>query len=138
MGRKCCVPRCKSGYRSNQTKISLFKVPKENDKLLMWQRKIPRADRDLTSKDHVCELHFQKEFVIREVKTEAYTVRSKKIIKSENKMAIFPCELHSEEILSTCIYFYISMRIKQYYNQQCKNDIKASCNKKKQAKLQNT
>lgn len=72
MGRKCCVPRCNTGYNSNKEKISLFKIPV--NKLEEWSRTIPRKDRKLTTRDHVCVKHFKDDEIITEIKTDAYSV----------------------------------------------------------------
>lgn len=70
MGRSCFVPNCKSGYDGN--KVSLFRVPPA--KVDIWKKHIPRQDKVLTSKDFICEKHFQPEFIIRKVKTDTYSV----------------------------------------------------------------
>lgn len=72
MGRKCCVPKCTSGYDKCKEKFSLFAIPK--DALKEYNRAIPRKDKILTEKDHVCEKHFTPECIIRELKTDCYTV----------------------------------------------------------------
>lgn len=66
MGKKYAVPNCLSGYRSNKEKVSVFSTPK--NKLLEWQRAIPRANRSLEETDLVCAKHFLKEDIITEVK----------------------------------------------------------------------
>lgn len=70
--RYCFAPGCDSGYNSNKEKVSLFKVPQ--DKLKEWSEVVPRADRKLSIKDALCEKHFFKQDVIREVVTETYSV----------------------------------------------------------------
>jgi len=66
----CFIPGCKTSYvtKSAQPKcsLSLFKVP--DHKWSIWSSAISRADRQLTAKDRVCELHFHSEHVIREDK----------------------------------------------------------------------
>jgi hypothetical protein len=37
-----------------------------------WSRAIPRADRQITNRDHVCELHFAPHFIIRNFRGECY------------------------------------------------------------------
>lgn len=63
MGKKCFVPRCKSGYDSCKEKVSLFSVPKTEDRLEVWRRAIGRKDRVLQATDCVCEKHFEAKFV---------------------------------------------------------------------------
>lgn len=70
--RYCFAPNCNSGYKSNTEKVSLFKVPK--NKLKEWSAVIPRADKQLTINNVLCEKHFLKEDVIRQVITETYSV----------------------------------------------------------------
>lgn len=65
----CFVPGCKTGYRyatsnSEDKHLSLFKPP--IDKLSLWASVIPRADRQLTRRDRVCELHFASHHIIRD------------------------------------------------------------------------
>ncbi|XP_031348155.1 uncharacterized protein LOC116174381 [Photinus pyralis] len=69
--RYCFAPGCHSGYSGSSEKVSLFKVPK--NKLEEWSQRIPRADKKLTINDALCEKHFFKDDVIREVVTETYS-----------------------------------------------------------------
>lgn len=67
----CFVPGCKTGYRnkaSSDTKIkcSLFSPSPKN--LLLWSKSIPRADKQLSLKDRVCEIHFERHHIIHEDK----------------------------------------------------------------------
>lgn len=72
MGKRCYVPMCTSGYRTNKRKVSIFAPPKE--KIADWSRAIGRKDRELTTRDGVCELHFLPKQILRELKTDTYTV----------------------------------------------------------------
>nr|XP_054923076.1 uncharacterized protein LOC129382872 [Dermacentor andersoni] len=63
MGKKCFVPNCKSGYRTCTERVSLFKAPREPERLEKWRRAIPRADRVLQPTDHVCAKHFPNEVI---------------------------------------------------------------------------
>ncbi|CAN7986666.1 unnamed protein product, partial [Ixodes hexagonus] len=58
MGRKCFAPNCNSGYRSCKEKVSTFRAPSDPKRLALWARAIPRSDRQLMTKDYVCEKHF--------------------------------------------------------------------------------
>jgi hypothetical protein len=62
---KCYVPGCCTGYKSNDSsaKVSTFGPPASM--LEAWSRAIPRADRPITNRDRVCELHFAPHFIIR-------------------------------------------------------------------------
>lgn len=56
----CCVPGCTSGYR-NDTSPSVrhfFSAPSDERLRAAWNRAIPRADKDLTTKSRVCSIHF--------------------------------------------------------------------------------
>ncbi|XP_063929970.1 uncharacterized protein LOC135142222 [Zophobas morio] len=71
MGRKCVVPKCKSGLKSCLEKVSLFSIPK--NKLEIWQKALPTKGRQLTYRDCVCMKHFRESDIIREVKTDVFT-----------------------------------------------------------------
>jgi len=62
----CFVLGCKTGYatKSAQPKCSLSLLKAPDHKLSIWSSAIPRANRQLTAKDRVCELHFSPEHVI--------------------------------------------------------------------------
>ncbi|KAH8037879.1 hypothetical protein HPB51_018367 [Rhipicephalus microplus] len=56
----CCVPGWTSGYR-NDTSPSVrhfFSAPSDERLRAAWNRAIPRADKDLTTKSRVCSIHF--------------------------------------------------------------------------------
>lgn len=60
----CFVPGCTTGYaRQQKSKYSMFQPPP--DKINAWQQAIPRADRELSRTDRVCELHFAAHQIIR-------------------------------------------------------------------------
>lgn len=63
MGKSCFVPRCRTGYKSCHEKFSLFSAPKDEQRLNLWRRAIPRKDRLLQASDYVCERHFEPELV---------------------------------------------------------------------------
>jgi hypothetical protein len=109
MGRKCVVPGCKSGYKSEKNQLSVFFIPKA--KLEEWQKRIPRNDRNLTEKDVVCEKHFMPEYVIREIKTPEYSVSTNLYKLINTKIVI---------ITSTtigCIYVLLHLIVNSNQNQ---------------------
>ena len=59
----CCVPGCKTGYKSNKTieKISLFKFPGDESLKQLWIKAIPRKNWTLTYTHRVCAKHFHEE-----------------------------------------------------------------------------
>ncbi|XP_049275943.1 uncharacterized protein LOC125760209 [Rhipicephalus sanguineus] len=66
----CFAPGCRTGYRGhrveNGRKISLFSVPKEEDRRKDWERNLKRKDKPLAETSAVCEKHFAEHFVIRD------------------------------------------------------------------------
>lgn len=63
----CCVPG--SGYRSCKTKISLFRTPKDPERLQQWAQNIKRGDKAIDEASAVCERHFEPCFIERSFKT---------------------------------------------------------------------
>ena len=64
MVNTCCVPGCKSGYRSvssDDTKPALFRFPKDEELLKKWIRAIPRKDWKPTNASRICEKHFHQD-----------------------------------------------------------------------------
>ena len=66
MGRKCCVPKCRSGYsltKSNtndeKQSISVFSFPENQELRRKWMRAIPRDNWELTSNSGVCKQPFK-------------------------------------------------------------------------------
>ncbi|KAH7973922.1 hypothetical protein HPB49_007076 [Dermacentor silvarum] len=66
----CFAPGCRTGYPGhrveNGRKISLFSVPKEEDRRKEWERNLKRKDKPLAETSAVCEKHFAEHFVIRD------------------------------------------------------------------------
>ena len=57
MGPKCCVPNCKSGYKSQikHTKITLHKFRKE------WENKTHRGGKwSMVAESFLCSKHFEE------------------------------------------------------------------------------
>ncbi|XP_077551081.1 uncharacterized protein LOC144164421 isoform X2 [Haemaphysalis longicornis] len=69
MPMTCCVPGCRSGYRSSKEKASLFSLPSDRERRDMWIRAIPRQETGAFSFEsknvRVCEKHFDPADVIR-------------------------------------------------------------------------
>ncbi|XP_075726173.1 uncharacterized protein LOC142767815 [Rhipicephalus microplus] len=65
----CCVPGCRSGYRSCTEKASLFCLPSDREQRDRWKRAIPRQETgafNFESKAvRVCEKHFDTTDIIR-------------------------------------------------------------------------
>ena len=72
---KCCVPGCRTNYDSpktdadtapqGQSKISVFKLPKDPVRRQQWVSKIPRKDWTPSDSSGVCELHFKQEDILK-------------------------------------------------------------------------
>ncbi|KAG0434995.1 hypothetical protein HPB47_018742 [Ixodes persulcatus] len=62
---KCCVPRCRGNYTVD-TKVHVFKFPKDQTLRDAWIRAVPREDLSVTENSRVCELHFGHADIIRE------------------------------------------------------------------------
>ncbi|KAH7957081.1 hypothetical protein HPB52_015086 [Rhipicephalus sanguineus] len=63
----CVEPNGYPGHRvENRRKISLFSVPKEEDRRKDWERNLKRKDKPLAETSAVCEKHFAEHFVIRD------------------------------------------------------------------------
>ncbi|XP_024880835.1 uncharacterized protein LOC112460409 isoform X1 [Temnothorax curvispinosus] len=59
----CAVPKCKSGYKSQKEKLSMFKVPR-NIEMRKWEAVIPGV---VAFKEtyFICEKHFEGHYIIR-------------------------------------------------------------------------
>ena len=80
MGKKCCVPKCRSGYapikaeleidyekeqeQKNNKSVSVFSFPDDKDILQKWIRAIPRDNWKPTINSGVCELHFEPDAIV--------------------------------------------------------------------------
>lgn len=64
----CFVPYCRSGYRSNLQRASLFRAPRDPERLAEWEESIARPDKKLTSSAVVCERHFEESDIERTFK----------------------------------------------------------------------
>lgn len=71
MTKPCCVPKCKTGYKSVKLKCSVFKAPTNVERRKKWQAAIPGI-KQLSSSQYVCEKHFDKQYIHRKyVKQDA-------------------------------------------------------------------
>ena len=69
MVNKCCVPGCRSNYRSKKKsvpfiKVTAFHIPREQKLKEEWLRKIP-VEFTVTKHTVVCEKHFEEDDIIR-------------------------------------------------------------------------
>lgn len=75
--RTCFAPKCTSGYKSNNEKVSMFKAPSDVEKRKIWQKIIPRADRILTSQDVLCEKHFREGDIVKYIEIGGVSIRAR-------------------------------------------------------------
>ena len=66
MVNTCCVPECKTGYKShkNHPKIALFQFPSKEVLKNKWLKSIPRKNYTLSSSPRVCAKHFHENDLI--------------------------------------------------------------------------
>ena len=58
MGRKCCVPSCRSNYDNSTPNVTVFQFPSDEERRALWVRSI-RRDSFVPSKTAVvCIKHF--------------------------------------------------------------------------------
>ncbi|XP_075732778.1 uncharacterized protein LOC142775314 [Rhipicephalus microplus] len=59
----CFVPGCTRGYSSNKnnTDRHFFSAPKDATLRSLWNKAIPRADKELSTKSKVCDCHFHEQ-----------------------------------------------------------------------------
>ncbi|XP_077558526.1 uncharacterized protein LOC144174000 [Haemaphysalis longicornis] len=65
MPDKCCVPQCRGNYTSD-TKVHVFRFPRDDELRKAWIQAIPRENLVITQHTRVCELHFKYDDIIRE------------------------------------------------------------------------
>lgn len=56
---KCCVPGCKSNYKTKygeNRRVSIFKFPKSDEQRAQWIRSIPRKNWEPTKNSGVSEI----------------------------------------------------------------------------------
>lgn len=61
--RKCFIPGCKTGYRSYNSKFTLYKAPSEY--IAKWGGVVNRPGRPFSTKDVICERHFEEIDIVR-------------------------------------------------------------------------
>ena len=62
MGFKCCVPLCKSNYKTSDTKVSIYRFPVDIDEKKRWIKAIPRSNLVVNKNTVVCRLHWPVDF----------------------------------------------------------------------------
>ncbi|KAH6919924.1 hypothetical protein HPB50_029086 [Hyalomma asiaticum] len=74
----CYVPGCTSGYRKDASSSDrhFFYAPSDLGLRSAWNRAIPRADKELTTKSRVCDLHFHEQDIL---KTYVHVIDGKTI-----------------------------------------------------------
>ena len=62
MGKKCCVPKCTSGYATSSERRTQFTFPRDEELRNKWIAAIRRKDFVLSSNTTICEKHFEDKF----------------------------------------------------------------------------
>ncbi|KAH7952048.1 hypothetical protein HPB52_017525 [Rhipicephalus sanguineus] len=93
----CCVVGCQTGYSrvKNRPKLSLFGVPRDEERRRLWDQNLNRADRPLQVTDAICELHFEQKYILRHYVhiiegREVYIERGKPELRSDAVPTILP------------------------------------------------
>lgn len=71
---RCFAPGCKTGYSSCSEKLSLFKAPQNESDRIVWAQAIPRDDKCLSTKDVLCEKHFDISDIIRNLQVNDVSI----------------------------------------------------------------
>ncbi|XP_071043286.1 uncharacterized protein [Parasteatoda tepidariorum] len=104
MPRVCFSTGCNTGYVKQRREAikdgkkvpSLFQAPRDIGLLDKWKRSIPRSDRELTSKDFVCALHFKTSEIETHYEVKLAdgsiwkTERDRPLLKKDAVPSIFP------------------------------------------------
>ncbi|KAH7976627.1 hypothetical protein HPB52_017027 [Rhipicephalus sanguineus] len=93
----CCVVGCRTGYSrvKNRPKLSLFGVPRDEERRRLWDQNLNRADRPLQVTDAICELHFEQKYILRHYVhiiegREVHIERGKPELRSDAVPTILP------------------------------------------------
>ena len=78
MPRSCCVPGCKSNYKSGDA--SAFRFPKDEQRRQQWLRAIHRKEFTPTGNTTVCSKHFEQCFIITE---DSITHADESVVKAK-------------------------------------------------------
>lgn len=85
----CCVPGCRTGYRSSKEKASLFSLPSNREQRDMWKRAIPRQEAGAFSFEsknvRVCAKHFDPTDVIR---ADGFVIRGQFVSLQRDKVRL--------------------------------------------------
>lgn len=91
--RHCFVPHCRSGYKNNPIKKTLFSVPRDPETFLKWKAMIPRADRTLENHHAVCEKHFKEDYIERHYR---HTINGEEVLMLRDKPKLIAGALPTE------------------------------------------
>ena len=67
MPYKCCVPRCKSNYLTEERekgKVSVYRFPPDEEEKLKWIKAIPRANLTVSNNTRVCRYRWPADCAI--------------------------------------------------------------------------
>ncbi|KAH8021299.1 hypothetical protein HPB51_014870 [Rhipicephalus microplus] len=93
---RCFVNGCKSVYDSQRSAENkhFFRVPRNFSRLQVWQRAIPRLDKQVSSSCVVCDLHFKDSDLVKEfvhnINGDAIIPRDNWVLKDDAVPRLFP------------------------------------------------
>ncbi|XP_076299767.1 uncharacterized protein LOC143218463 [Lasioglossum baleicum] len=92
MGRKCSISNCRSEFYENGKRVSLFKSPSNIELYKKWEEVIQSSGNTFTKNTYVCEKHFRKENVKKEL-----------IVKDKSGNVVLQSPLKKPRLLPTAI-----------------------------------
>ena len=66
MGLKCCVKKCKSGYKTCKEEVPVFRLPADQDERQRWLEVLLKVNEDLnvTVNTRVCAKHWPEGYSV--------------------------------------------------------------------------
>lgn len=112
MGYTCCVPGCRTGYRSSKRKGRLFQFPSDPTLRNKWIAAIPRLNWTVSYNHRVCEKHFSpNDFVLFSIDSRKRKLGSPSLLRTRLKSHAVPhlfpnpetlCVAHTAQPLTSC------------------------------------
>ena len=72
MGKKCCIPGCKSNYvatkkegKIEKSHIKVFRLPRKIDDLERWKKNLPYKNLDFNKNTVICVKHWPENYAVR-------------------------------------------------------------------------
>ena len=106
----CCVPNCKTGYRSNKSDsevVSLFQFPSDPALRQAWINAIPRQNWTVSKTTEVCARHFhENDFILNSTDGHAKRKEERNTIKLK-RSRLKPSALSSTSNFSRLTFIFI-------------------------------